>query len=822
MMTILRFLNISYLLLIIIFVPVQSHAGPKGALGESVDLTTLSWKAGTGLIPPDKLPLALPDFKDAPVFPIFPNKIFPHKRGTTLQTFTLSTFFSLNDALLEKGRLAIKLSGIGENWRIYLNGHLVEDAMHITENGELSVYRHVRKLILPIPDRVLKKDNHLVIHLAGYPSRFFGLNNIFLGLNYSKGYSIAPEESFRNPLAGSIELILFSIYIFFGLYHLFIYVRNKAHLYNFFFSIFFISLTVYFFALSDLAFQLIYNTRYLIFVNNAIQPIAIAVFLLFIRDFLFPGKPWRTTKALVLSNIPFVIGFILSPVYLYHQILLLWYIVLVPQLIHVIYLIIKAVLQKKEDALIVCLATFQGILFIIWDILDTMFFHTSMWLLMFSFIFVTLSFVLILANRFLRWYDTSIELTRLREEQLFKDILTGLPNRTKLIHDAVASPCYSIIVFQIQGLVRLNNIYGPSKVDEIFREYVTSVIDVHKSVLYDIYRLNWGEFAFVFTRKIRYEKVRTLVNEVIQSAENWKSDIDGLEEVVIEIIAGVSHGSEKPVESGLKEADMAINYAKDRRLPFARYRGIMDQEQTHRENLMWIKKVRLALVESRVVVQYQPILNNKTGVIEKYESLVRLEDQDGSHIMPGLFLPAISESKLVNKLTESVISNVCRSIGSTETDYSVNIFAEQLVDSNISELIVRYVKEYGIENRIVVEILESEKITDYELISKELEKLRKSGIKVAIDDFGTGYSNFGHIINLPLDYIKIDGSLIKHIHEDETSQVLVKNIVNICTSLKIKTIAEFVHCREVQDVLISLGVDYSQGFFIGKPVPINT
>ena len=116
-----------------------------------------------------------------------------------------------------------------------------------------------------------------------------------------------------------------------------------------------------------------------------------------------------------------------------------------------------------------------------------------------------------------------------------------------------------------------------------------------------------------------------------------------------------------------------------------------------------------------------------------------------------------------------------------------------------------------------MEILESEKITDYELISKELSKLRKSGIKVAIDDFGTGYSNFGHIINLPLDYIKIDGSLIKHIHEDQTSQVLVENIVNICASLKIKTIAEFVHCQEVQDILISLGVDYSQGFFIGKP-----
>ena len=120
-------------------------------------------------------------------------------------------------------------------------------------------------------------------------------------------------------------------------------------------------------------------------------------------------------------------------------------------------------------------------------------------------------------------------------------------------------------------------------------------------------------------------------------------------------------------------------------------------------------------------------------------------------------------------------------------------------------------------NRLVIEIVESEGIDNFEEVISFIRDIKDIGCKIAIDDFGTGYSNFEYLIKLKADYLKIDGSLIKNIHKDKNIHTVVSTIVNFAKNLNMKVIAEFVEDEEIYDVLKKLDVDYSQGYFFSIP-----
>ncbi|MFN4307762.1 EAL domain-containing protein, partial [Sulfurihydrogenibium azorense] len=151
-----------------------------------------------------------------------------------------------------------------------------------------------------------------------------------------------------------------------------------------------------------------------------------------------------------------------------------------------------------------------------------------------------------------------------------------------------------------------------------------------------------------------------------------------------------------------------------------------------------------------------------------------------------------------------------------EIRVSINLSVLDILNEEISTEIIKTLKESDL--KITFEILESEGIENYEDVSGFIKNVKSFGAKVAIDDFGSGYSNFAYILKLlDVDYIKIDASLIKNIHQDINSQIIVENIVNLAKKLGIKTIAEFVHCKEVFEKVKELGIDYSQGYYISEP-----
>ncbi len=154
----------------------------------------------------------------------------------------------------------------------------------------------------------------------------------------------------------------------------------------------------------------------------------------------------------------------------------------------------------------------------------------------------------------------------------------------------------------------------------------------------------------------------------------------------------------------------------------------------------------------------------------------------------------------------------------SSSSITVNLSIQDIVNKDIVKMIVDELQKNSIANLITFEILESESITDYEKVISFISIVKKLGCKIAIDDFGSGYSNFSYLLRLKPDYIKIDGSLVKNIHTDENAYLITKTINDFAHSLGMKTIAEFVHCEEVFNLLKEIDVDEYQGFYFYEPL----
>lgn len=208
-----------------------------------------------------------------------------------------------------------------------------------------------------------------------------------------------------------------------------------------------------------------------------------------------------------------------------------------------------------------------------------------------------------------------------------------------------------------------------------------------------------------------------------------------------------------------------------------------------------------------------------TERIEKYECLIRLKGDDGI-LFPDSFLPIAKEINQYYRLSYIMIDKAFSFFQDKDYEFSINLSVIDLYDLKFQEYLFNQIEKYGVANKLVVEIVESESINNYDIFFDFAKRIKEVGAQIAIDDFGSGYSNFNYIIELSdyVDYLKIDGSLVKDIVESHKIQILIGSLKFLSDNLNIKTIAEYVEDEEVLRYLSSIGIDYSQGYHIGKPL----
>ncbi|PPK57800.1 EAL domain-containing protein (putative c-di-GMP-specific phosphodiesterase class I) [Malaciobacter marinus] len=200
---------------------------------------------------------------------------------------------------------------------------------------------------------------------------------------------------------------------------------------------------------------------------------------------------------------------------------------------------------------------------------------------------------------------------------------------------------------------------------------------------------------------------------------------------------------------------------------------------------------------------------------------MRVFDKDNNMIMPYVFIQKSKKYRLYNNLMAILIEKVVSYINKYKINISINLDFHDILNPKIKDLLIEKIKNNNVGEYLTLEILESDKISNYSIVNEFIKEVKKYGVKIAIDDFGTGFSNYEYILNIDVDYIKIDGSLIKKI-DQEIYLNLVKSIVLFCKQQNFEVVAEFVSDLKILRYIRSLGIEYAQGYYISKPKPIET
>ena len=407
-----------------------------------------------------------------------------------------------------------------------------------------------------------------------------------------------------------------------------------------------------------------------------------------------------------------------------------------------------------------------------------------------------------------------IKLTGELEKALITDELTGLPNRKAFNMEAIKLKKPTFILINITGFKNINDFYGTKAGDFILKEFASFLKGfLRENNLKDakLYRLGGDEFGILYEN--RRKETESIVKKLLKELEDKTFRYKNLE-ITLNVYIGITF--EPPL---LEKADMALKEVKDKREKYLIYSTKIDKSVEILQNLNILEIIKTALKEDKIVPFFQPIVDNKTGEIEKFEVLARLDTSKDQYLSPGIFLPVAKESKYYRDITKTIVRKSIETIIDKNVNLSINFSIEDILDKVVIDYFLGLVKDNPqVASKITVELLESESIQNYKEIYKFVEGIKKYGMKLAIDDFGAGYSNFSHVVNLRPDFVKIDGSLIKNIHKDPYSKIIVSTIVDFSKKLDIKTVAEFVSSVEIYKVIRELDIDYSQGFFVGKPL----
>ena len=214
---------------------------------------------------------------------------------------------------------------------------------------------------------------------------------------------------------------------------------------------------------------------------------------------------------------------------------------------------------------------------------------------------------------------------------------------------------------------------------------------------------------------------------------------------------------------------------------------------------------------------FQGIYDNNKNSITKYEALARIVLEDRV-VSPYEFLEPAKLSGLLPEITKVMIDKTMKAMSLNNYEFSINITEDDLAEDYLNDYLNEKISLYKIDSkRVILEILEGVSSTGKKNHIKQLNLLKKSGFKIAIDDFGAEYSNFERILDLDIDYIKIDAKYIKDIDTNKRSYEIVRAISFFAKNVNIPCIAEFVHNESVQKIIKDLGISYSQGYYFSQP-----
>lgn len=414
------------------------------------------------------------------------------------------------------------------------------------------------------------------------------------------------------------------------------------------------------------------------------------------------------------------------------------------------------------------------------------------------------------------------------------DEATGLHNRRYLIQSLEdlfkrrnSAPGTDYLCFiDIDHFKVINEGGGHLAGDEFLRQIATHISNLKKENFL-LTRLSGDEFAVIMEN--------SYIDEVIQYVERWRKAIQELKFVWNGKIYSVTASlGVVPIQTGCNDAsalmalaDAACSTAKRQgRNRIHVYSDLSPEMKLYQEEVAWVARIHQALEERRFELARQLIVpaNGLTGQGAKYEILLRLRAEDGTLIRPAQFIGAAERFGLMPQIDLWVLDTLLKWFAANPQELaaldmvSVNLSGESIGTPKMHRKIRRLLE--GAEfpwDRLCFEITESQAIANIEATRAFIDTFKGLGCAFALDDFGSGFSSYGHLKELPIDLLKIDGQFVRHLDTSETDRAIVNSMAELARAVGVKTVAEFVENEDIAAKLAAMGVDYLQGYAIHEP-----
>lgn len=421
------------------------------------------------------------------------------------------------------------------------------------------------------------------------------------------------------------------------------------------------------------------------------------------------------------------------------------------------------------------------------------------------------------------------------KHQASHDALTGLLNRAEFIHQLndhifdsrdtgrIHVACY----LDLDRFKLVNDTAGHSAGDELLTE-ITRIIDGCIRSGDVLARLGGDEFGLIL-QNCSIDSATHIANKIVGNVNEYSLEWEGQSlSVGISIGLTMIDANTLNATEATRQADVACYTAKDHGRNRVYIYQRKDTELLRREEeSRWVSRITEALNEDRFILYAQPICPLKNNKIDRLhlEVLVRMHDSNGKLIAPNAFIPAAERYGQMSVIDQHIIMKTFEHITSqddTQLCYSINLSGNSLNDENLSQLITDQINAYDIDpSRLCFEITETAAITNLINTRQLIDDIKKLGCSFALDDFGSGLSSFEYLKNLPVDYLKIDGSFVRDMANNKIDHAMVAAINQIGHIMDIKTIAEFAESDSIMRKLQKLNVDFAQGYGIARPIPIE-
>ncbi len=412
------------------------------------------------------------------------------------------------------------------------------------------------------------------------------------------------------------------------------------------------------------------------------------------------------------------------------------------------------------------------------------------------------------------------------------DPLTGLLNRRKfeaeldrhIAHVKRYGSRGALLVLDIDHFKIVNDTLGHNAGDELIVS-IASVLHARLRQSDVLARLGGDEFAVLLPEADQAEAAQ--VAATLVSAVRTNTALLGGEPKKVTTSIGVAmfdtSSEELSSETALIEADLAMYDAKEAgRDGHAFYTTSEHRTSRTKARLTWVARIEQALANDRFALLAQPILDLHAGEVRQHELLLRMRDEHDDLVPPAAFLYIAERFGLIAKLDEWVLTHAIELIQQhPELQLEVNISGRSLGDQALLQTIDQHLHTSQIDpTHLIFEVTETAAVANITHARTFTRHLRDRGCRFALDDFGAGFGSFYYLKHLPFDYVKIDGEFIRHATTGRIDQLVIDAVVHIAQGLGKETIAEFVTNEKTKQMVARLGVDYAQGYHIGKPIPI--